>query len=451
MKPEPPVSTFGRYRLLRVLGSGAMGRVHLAEDPRIERLLALKTVRLEGQPAEIEDRRRRLLLEAKATGRLIHPHIVTLFDADEVNDTFYLAFEYVAGPDLAARLEAEPPLTLREVLTLVRQAAEGLDFAHRRGIVHRDIKPSNLLVDPHGNLKIADFGIAKMAGQTADLTRIGSIVGSPHYLSPEQIRDEELDGRTDVFSLGVVLYELLAPRRPFEGDELAGLIYQILHLEPPPLAPGNEALAPLTALVGRMLAKERNERFPSAAAVAEALEALEAQLPAALLERPARAPFASAPVGEPAARPPRRRLAGWAALAVAGLALVWVLRGGEESPPEPAPSVAPSSESSAATIELPAPASLEGAAREPRVVRVREGVSLSVEPAEARVSIDGQDRGAASELTGFGRGFVRLTPGRHHLRVEAPGYEAVELWIEVSAGATSRRERIEVRLPEGAS
>ena len=200
----------GRYRIERFLGAGAMGEVYLAQDPHIERPLAIKTVRLVGRPQEIDDRKKRLLREAKAAGRLLHPNIVTLFDAGEAGDVLYLAFEYVEGSDLSTRVGTVPPLSLRELLRIIQQSAEALDYAHRQGIVHRDIKPSNILLDTAGRVKVADFGIAKMAGQSTELTMAGSVMGSPQYLSPEQIRGEELDGRSDVFSLGVVLYEILS-------------------------------------------------------------------------------------------------------------------------------------------------------------------------------------------------------------------------------------------------
>ena len=210
----------GRYRILDFLGAGAMGEVYLAEDPHIERKLAIKTVRLVGRPQEVEDRKKRLLREARAAGRLLHPNVVALFDAGEADGLLFLAFEFVEGSDLANRLE-RGPLSLREVLRIVRQVAEALHYAHGQGVVHRDIKPSNILLDTIGRVKVADFGIAKMAGQSTELTVAGSVMGSPQYLSPEQIRGEELDGRSDVFSLGVVLYELLSGNRPFAGETSA--------------------------------------------------------------------------------------------------------------------------------------------------------------------------------------------------------------------------------------
>ncbi|HYH47898.1 MAG TPA: protein kinase [Thermoanaerobaculia bacterium] len=281
--------TVGRYRIERFLGAGAMGEVFLAQDPHIERLLAIKTLRLVGHAQhELEERKRRLLREARAAGRLLHPNVVTLFDAGEAEGLLYLAFEYVEGMDLAVRALEPPPLTLSEVLAIVRQVAGALDYAHRQGIVHRDIKPSNILLDTAGRVKVADFGIAKMAGQSTELTMAGSVMGSPQYLSPEQIRGEELDGRSDVFSLGVVLYELLSSKRPFEGETITTLVYQILHKEPPPVSELRGGIPPrLEALLAGMLEKDRDQRLASAALVAEEIAAIERELPDETLAAPA--------------------------------------------------------------------------------------------------------------------------------------------------------------------
>ncbi|HEX9799165.1 MAG TPA: protein kinase [Thermoanaerobaculia bacterium] len=280
-------SQLGRYRILRRLGAGAMGEVYLAEDPQIGRQLALKTVRVEeGKPQEVEDRKQRLLREARAAGKLLHPQIVTLFDAGEDQGLLYLAFEFVDGSDVATRLDCEPPLTLAEALAIVRQAAEGLDFAHRQGIVHRDIKPSNLMLTADGRVKVADFGIAKMLDATSDLTTSGAVVGSPHYLSPEQIRGEALDGRTDIFSLGVMLYEMLCRQRPFDGTTLTTLVYQILNQDPTPIEVRRPGFGPrIERLVQRMMHKERERRFISAAELAAEIRACERELAPELLAR----------------------------------------------------------------------------------------------------------------------------------------------------------------------
>ena len=278
MSTFAPGATLGRYRIERLLGAGAMGEVYLAEDPQIGRRVALKTLRILGvHPDELPERRQRLLREARTAGKLIHPHVVTLFDAGEDGGFIYLAFEHVPGSDLGARLGAGPPLALGEALRLVREACAGLDHAHKGGIVHRDIKPSNLLLDAEGRLKISDFGIAKMAGQATELTMTGSVMGSPHYLSPEQIRGEELDGRSDLFSLGVVLYEMLTGRSPFAAPTLTAVLHKLIYEDPPQLSThGLDLPAAVEATVRRALAKQPSERFQTMDAMLAVLDALNA-------------------------------------------------------------------------------------------------------------------------------------------------------------------------------
>jgi len=289
LNPSPPPPTIGRYQLIRPLGSGAMGDVYLARDPNIDRRLAVKTVRLQGGEGDVvKERKQRLLREAKAAGRLLHPHVVTLFDAGEAEGLLYLAFEFVDGTDLSHRLRSAPPLTLGEVLQLVREVADALDYAHQQGIVHRDIKPSNILLGPRGEAKVADFGIAKLKDQSTELTRTGSVVGSPQYITPEQIRGETLDGRSDLFSLGVVLYELLSRSRPFAGDTLSTLVFQILSQEPVAIDRLRPGLPPrLVQLVHAMLVKNRDERIASARDLSRELRAIEQELSPQELAAPA--------------------------------------------------------------------------------------------------------------------------------------------------------------------
>lgn len=273
----------GRYRILALLGSGAMGDVFLAQDPHIERRLAIKTVRLEGADRqELAARRARLLMEAKAAGQLVHPNVVTLFDAGEDDGVVYLAFEYVEGTDLGRRLGEEPPLSLRQVLEIVGQTARALGHAHESGIVHRDVKPGNILLTQEGLAKIGDFGIAKMRDRVSDLTSTGTIIGTPYYMSPEQVRGEALDGRSDIFSLGCVFYEVLHRARPFTGNTITTLVYQILHHDPVLAETIRRDLPPaVIELLTRSLAKDLEARFATAgeldAAVTTAFERITPQ------------------------------------------------------------------------------------------------------------------------------------------------------------------------------
>jgi len=289
LSTEAHPARIGRYEIQKPLGSGAMGDVFLAHDPNIGRLVAIKTVRvIGGNDEDIADRRGRLLREARAAGKFQHPNVVALYDAGEADGLLYLAFEYVPGQDVLKRARQSPEMTLREVLRVVRETASALEYAQQENVVHRDIKPSNILLGPKGIAKVADFGIAKLTDQSVELTRTGSVVGSPQYMSPEQIRGEELDGRSDLFSLGVVLYELLSRMRPFGGDTISTLVFEILGKEPMPI----ESLRPglpqgLVQLVRSMLVKDRNHRIADAAQVVHAIEALERSLSAAELDRPA--------------------------------------------------------------------------------------------------------------------------------------------------------------------
>lgn len=340
----------GRYRIDKFLGAGAMGEVYLADDPHIDRKLAIKTVRLAGRDSEVEDRKKRLLREARAAGRMLHPNIVTLFDAGEAEGLVFLAFEYVEGADLANRLESGPALSISDVLRWTRQTAEALAYAHAHDVVHRDVKPSNILIDAADQVKVTDFGIAKMGGQNTELTIAGSVMGSPQYLSPEQIRGEDLDGRSDVFSLGVVLYELLSGKRPFDGETLTTLVYKILHQEPPRVSALRAVPERLEDLLTRMLAKDRDQRIGSAREVAAELRQIERDLPDETLSRPIVPAGVSVrpPVGRDTA-PMTRPAAVFGTSAAAGAAATVPTPGGS-APTVPTPRTPTSVFQPAATI-----------------------------------------------------------------------------------------------------
>ncbi|MGH9782912.1 MAG: serine/threonine-protein kinase, partial [Terriglobia bacterium] len=267
----------GRYEILEELGHGAMGTVYRARDPEIDRIVALKTVRVAGLTSEQEQEyRRRFFREAQSAGKLSHRGIVTIYDMgeDKATQTPYIVMEYIEGRTLESFLTdpALPPLSWTESLQLIQQVAEALDYAHTREIVHRDIKPANILVTPDGQPKITDFGIAKL--RKSDFTVPGQILGTLAYLAPEQLQGIPVDGRADLFSLGVILYWLLTGRRPFEGDTNT-VLYQVACLEPPPVTDVNPELpAEVNRVVSRSLAKDPDRRYQRGMEFAEDLDDL---------------------------------------------------------------------------------------------------------------------------------------------------------------------------------
>jgi hypothetical protein len=272
----------GRYEIIRVLGKGAMGLVYLARDPQIERELALKTIRFDQAEGTFnpEEAKARFLKEARISGRLQHPHIVTIFDVGEDGGLLYLAMEFVPGGSLSQRLADPDSLSLYDRVRIVAEVAEALGHAHERGVLHRDVKPANILLTPHLDAKVTDFGIGKLLTGDSDLTSTGQMVGSPAYMSPEQIKGEKLDARTDIFSLGVVLYQAITLRKPFPADTLTTLVYQILHEEPPDPSELRVDLPPeYSPIVRKCLAKKREDRYTTATELAADLRAALGEAP----------------------------------------------------------------------------------------------------------------------------------------------------------------------------
>lgn len=254
----------GRYELVAELGRGAMGVVYKARDPKIHRFVAVKTISLlHVDNSEAQSYRERFFHEAQAVGRLVHPGIVTVFDVGEDPETRtpYIVMEYVDGKSLDRFLDEKGgKLSIDAALQLVEELAEALDCAHGQGIVHRDIKPANILITKAGHAKIADFGIAKL--NVSHLTLPGQVLGSPAYMSPEQLNDEPFDGRSDLFSLGVILYNMVSGHRPFQGNSVTTVCFKVTNRDPlPPSAFDPGLPAGLDAIVSRAMAKEPGERY----------------------------------------------------------------------------------------------------------------------------------------------------------------------------------------------
>ncbi len=264
------MQNIGRYQIEKELGKGAMGLVYKATDPNIGRAVALKTMRLDVHGIEQEEMLRRFKNEARSAGVLNHPNIVTIYDAGEDQGLFYIAMEYIEGHTLAEVLQQHRVLPVEQVISITRNICAGLDFAHTKGIIHRDIKPANIMITPEGAAKIMDFGIAKVSGS---LTSTGQVLGTPNYMSPEQVKGRQLDGRSDLFSLGVMLYEMLTGEKPFMGQGVTTIIYKIVNENPIPPRDLDLTIHPgLSAVVTRTLSKDPYERYQTGAELIRDLE-----------------------------------------------------------------------------------------------------------------------------------------------------------------------------------
>jgi serine/threonine protein kinase len=342
------VASIGRYEVESEIGRGAMGVVYLAHDPRLRRCVAVKTYALpQGlSPDEENEFRERFLREAQAAAALSHPGIVTIYDVDEDLDRNapYIAMEYVPGKSLRQILETEGTFELERVVAMVGVLAEALQMAHEAGIVHRDIKPANLVVrDSDGATKIADFGVARFRSST--LTQAGTSIGSPAYMSPEQIQGRQVDGRSDFFSFAVILYELLCGRRPFDGEDATALAYSIVHETPVPVSKRRDDLPNgLDSFFDRALAKSPESRFRDGKAFGQAFEEACRQDPSvdveATVQEVARraAPVAEAHEGpscqadsDMPARPSSKRAVLTIAIALFLIWAGWLLFGGKEA------------------------------------------------------------------------------------------------------------------------
>jgi eukaryotic-like serine/threonine-protein kinase len=369
-------ATVGRYRIEGELGRGAMGAVYRGVDPKLDRTVAIKMI--SSSMAGGDDRDEilaRFEREARVSARLQHPNVVAVYDVGAEGDELYLVMELIDGDTLSHRLARGQFPGVPEGLEMIAQAADALAAAHEAGIIHRDIKPGNLLITKRGKVKVTDFGVAKAVGEKMELTRTGMMVGSPAYMSPEQVKGMVLDGRSDLFSLGVVLYEMLLHRKPFPADTVTTLVYQILHEDPMKDVPIPDAVSQdLADFIRWTLGKDREARIPDARTFATRARALAAGQPLARPEAAeatalmptmggdvartavmASTPSAPATVTQGTTKVEERRsntglLAGIAAAVVVGGALgFWLLTGRGESAAE-----APTEVADAASVRVTA-------------------------------------------------------------------------------------------------
>ena len=384
----------GRYEIIATLGRGSMGVVYRAQDPLIERAVAIKTVACAGlSDKDAEEFEQRFFREAKSAGRLNHPNIVTIHDVGRSDELAYIAMEFLSGRSLRDILDSGIPLSCTRIIEIVAAVADGLAFAHAQGVVHRDIKPANIMVQDTGIVKITDFGIAQLPG--GSLTMAGAVLGSPKYMSPEQVAGQKADGRADIFSLGTVLYEMLTGQPPFLGDNMHATMYQVVHMNPPaPSSCSPDLPRGFDPIVAKAMAKDPADRYQSAAEMAADLRKLAdstaATLPAGSASAISAPPKQSAAPTSTQTIPPAQqshRLRYGIALVLFCLlvgAAFFLLR--SSAPPVPAEitaengSKASSASPAAATKKSIAPAPANGAAVEQKASRDAAPAAKAVSP-----------------------------------------------------------------------
>ncbi len=335
----------GKFELHEIIGEGAMGAVWRAYDSVIRRFVALKLLSRAGRSADAQDR---FMREARAAGALQHPNIVTVYDLGESDEQLFIAMELVDGRDLSSLIAVSEPLALERKLDIVIEVLQGLSYAHERGVIHRDVKPSNVRIASDGSVKIMDFGIARL--QSADVSGSGAIVGTPTYMAPEQITNGAITPATDVFAVGCLLYELLGYHKPFEGETVHGVLYQVLTTDPKPLRTMAPSIpAALERVVGKALNKVPEERYETARQMQSALFSIRAALSGATdtTERLSLrwTPIPSAVLRLVTHAPIKWRAAALTALMVTALVLLYVSR-------SPSPVAAPpDAELTSATLD----------------------------------------------------------------------------------------------------
>jgi eukaryotic-like serine/threonine-protein kinase len=452
-----PPEKLGRYEIVREIGHGAMGVVYEATDPTIGRKIALKAIRFDGIGTTADEAARRFKNEARAAGGLNHPNIVTVYDAGEDNGNLFLAMEYIEGATLDLLLSAQRRLSPVQTTDIIRQVCAGLDFAHSRGIVHRDIKPANVMLAAHGLVKITDFGIAR-AGEVMTMT--GQVIGTPNYMSPEQVLGKTLDGRSDLFSVGVMLYEMITGERPFEGQSITTIMYKIVHETPiPPLKLDGSIHPGLSAVIEKSLAKSPEERFQNGTDLTQALQHYQrssgvvstlgtptAGVPILADANPpgdVRQPAASAQNAQPSATagqaplPAKPRL--WVrlfadsktrkrAIAIGIVGLIWLSstykrhensrrnEAGNDNPPV-------ASAPAAASPANP-PDTADNATPDQKMALLKVDSS----PPTAQIDVDGKSTGKATPAD------LQLAPGKHTVSVHMAGFQTATASFQLKAG-----------------
>jgi hypothetical protein len=464
---SPPASdapTIGRFRLRREIGRGSMGVVYEAHDPLLERTVAIKTIRIAfaATPEEFAVFERRFMAEARIAARLSHPGIVVVHDVgqDEASGELYIAMEHLEGRTLANMVQSGVPLPWQEALRIVRQVADALHHAHEQGVVHRDLKPANVMLLASGQIKIMDFGIARVQAEGAHLTAAGQSIGTPLFVSPEQIRGEAVDGRSDLFSLGAVAYSLLTGRSAFAADSIAGVVARVVGADPPPpssVVPGTPPA--VDGVMARALAKDPADRYQDGAALARDIDAILVAPP----DAPAKAARPADPVDGSRTQPidsvpAHSHAPAWlvrsavvvvplaALLLVVALAAAWWASSAPQPAPAPVvarPAAVPPSATETREVSRdppPAPGSLAVRLdRLPRGAAVRIWVDRSLVSELRSGQADAKDQPVP--LGRDGSGTLNLEPGGHDLEVEvAWGGRRLRsrIWGSFKPGVTRR-------------
>jgi hypothetical protein len=425
------IPSLGRYEILSELGRGAMGIVYLAQDPKINRTVAIKSL----HPSLFEEdktAKERFQQEVHALGRLVHQNIVSIFDTGEDPKTGnpYIVTEYVEGTSLAERLKAAPPLSIEQVCRIGAQLCSALDFAHEKRIVHRDIKPGNILISPDlQTVKLTDFGIARLEG--GGVTQTGQLVGTPRYMSPEQCRGDAIDGRSDLFSLGAVLYEMVTGHKAFPANEVTAALLQVIKDTPPaPTRLSKEVPQALSDAIMKALQKSPLDRFLSGREMAGEMigkrgSPTQHRLPVDPTVDLPMAPEVTLPPPPAVARDQRERrgIKPVVALLVA-MGVVLIVAGWgwwQNVPPLPTPPL----EERAGEEKTDAPPAQEA----PNRAVSTGALDLSTTPDGAKVVIDGKEYGTTPLR-------VELPAGSHDLEVAKPGYHLLEATLEVVSSET---------------
>lgn len=490
-----PRTTLGRYEIAGEIARGAMGVVYKARDPMIDRIVAIKTVSLDLSDAETEAFERRFFREAKSAGRLNHPNVVTIHDVGKTDGVAYIAMEYLDGRSLRDILDSGVVLPPQRIAGIAAEIAEGLAFAHRNQVIHRDVKPANIMVLASGAVKITDFGIALLP--TGTRTLAGNVFGSPRYTSPEQVMGRPVDGRSDIFSLGAVLYEMLTGKPPFQGNDLNSILKQVLSDPTPPPSSHNPKLPrAFDHIVGKALSKDPNDRYQDAHEMARDLRRFDsiefetaAPAPLPALEHPTsplpttatelasaadeeQVPLAAAPSMFPESSTPwwrngRMIAATLVAVIVVAVAATFALREPEvaapksgdtakagstgtiaaaSAPESPAPPAAPPAVAKpAAVAPAPAPAKPEA----PAAVAPEKAETAAATPPPAppkpmgrvvfavspwgEVVVDGRKRGVSPPMQE-----LKLAPGKHVIEIRNTTFPPYKETVDVAADGVAR-------------